>query len=189
MYVRFKVSSSSSNGYGMKGMVETIRAVATADAGASISDPAGTTYFKVVSNTEAGGWTVDSSATTSASYSYSNWTGAIQINSDTNKSGYSKSFRVFTNSTTSQRTYWGAMQCEFKAYDGNTARYSGRLAFNNSYSSSASHNMWCPNNGIYDENLTWHFSCTSDYAWLWYEFDGSVAASYANNFAGVSELR
>ena len=135
MYVRFKVSSTSSNGYGMKGMVETIRAVAAASAGASISQPAGTTMFQVVSNTEAGGWTVDSS-TTSASYTYSNWTGNIQINSPTNKAGYQKSFRVVTNSSTSAYSSYGALICSFKAYDGATSRYEGYMSYNGSNSTS-----------------------------------------------------
>lgn len=188
MYVRFKVSSSSSTGYGMQGMIETIRAVATASAGATISDPAGTTQFQVVSNTEAGGWTVDSS-TTASTYSYSNWNGSIQINSPTNKSGYSKSFRVFANSSSTAQTNWGSMLCQFKAYDGSSARYTASLVYNASNSTSTSHNMWMPTGGIYNTSMTWHFSCTADYAYLWYELDTSIASGYANNFAGVSELQ
>ena len=188
MYVRFKVSSSSSNGYGMKGMVETIRAVAAASAGASISQPAGTTMFQVVSNTEAGGWTVDSS-TTSASNTYSNWAGVIQINSPTNKAGYQKSFRVITNSPNNGgQSYYGALKCSFKAYDGATARYEGNMSYSTSNATSSNAQMWMPNAGIYQSSLTWHFSCTADYAYLWFEHDGS-RSGFHNNFAGVSELQ
>lgn len=188
MYVRFKVSSSNGDGYGMKGMVETIRAVATASAGASISQPAGTTMFQVVSNTEAGGWTVDSS-TTSASYNYTNWAGDIQINSPTNKAGYQKSFKVSTNgSASSGASYYGALKCSFKAYDGATARHEGVMSYSAGSSSSSNAQMWMPNNRISHSSLTWHFSCTADYAYLWFENDGSRNA-FHNNFAGVSELQ
>jgi hypothetical protein len=171
----------------MKGMIETIRAVATASAGASISQPAGTTMFQVVSNTEAGGWTVDSS-TTSPSNSYTNWGGSIQINAPTNKTGYQKSFKIATNSTSSQQSYSGALICKFKAYDGTSARYEGNLSYSNSSGSTTNFTQWMPTNGIYQTSLTWHFSCTADYAYLWFEHDGS-RSSYHNNFAGVSELQ
>jgi len=188
MYVRFKVTSGTSNGWGMKGMVETIRAVAAASAGASISQPAGTTMFQVVSNTEAGGWTVDSS-TTSASNNYTSWSGNIQINSPTNKAGYQKSFKVAPNSSASSGySYYGALKCSFKAYDGATARYEGPMSYNGSNSSSANSSMWMPNGGISNSSLTWHFSCTADYAYLWFENDGS-RSTFHNNFAGVSELQ
>ena len=187
MYVRFKVSSLSEHGRGMKGIVETVRAVATASAGASISQPTGTAMFEVVSNTEAGGWTVDSS-TTSASYSYSGWVGTIQINSPTNKTGYQKSLEVKANSTSSSWTNYGSLLCTFKVYDGSTVRYSGPLSVNssNTTSSSSGGNMWMPNAGVYQDGMTWHFSCKADYAYLWFERDGSTST---HNFAGVSELQ
>ena len=48
--------------------------------------------------------------------------------------------------------------------------------------------MWMPNSGLYQSSLTWHFSCTADYAYLWFEHDGG-RSGFHNNFAGVSELQ
>lgn len=187
MYVRFKVSSGSSNGHGMKGMVETLRAVATASAGASISQPAGTSEFHVVSNNEAGGWTVADS--TSPTYTYNNFTGSIRLESPTNKTGYTKSFQVTTNSSTSNPTYYGALICRFLAYDGSTARYNAPLSYNASNSTGTNGTqMWMPNNGLYQDNLTWHFACTADYVYLWFTHNGD-RDGMQNNFAGVSELQ
>lgn len=186
MYVRFKVNSSSANGYGMEGMVETIAAVATASAGASITTPEGVSYFQVVSNTEAGGWTVKNRTT--ANYNYTDWRGYIEIESNTPKSGYKKAFKVFTNSSTSYPQYWGNMQTEFRAYDGANLRYNGRLAYGTGSSSSTNHTLWMPNLQINDSRFTWHFTCTANYAYLWYEIDGSLGTTYANNFAGVADL-
>lgn len=186
MYVRFRVSSSTADGRGMRGLVEVIRNVATASAGASISTPGGCTYFQVVSNTDAGGWTVKDSI--SETYSYSDFRGYIEIENNTNKSGYTKAFRVDAVAPNSQPTYWGAMQATFKAYDNSNSRYSSVLAYASGASSSTSYHRWMPNLGLYNSSLTWHFSCTADYVYLWYELDGGQSSSYSQNFAGVSEL-
>ena len=103
MYARFKVSANSGDASGQRGLIETINTLATASAGATISAPAGTSYFKLVNNTEAGGHTIQG---TTNGQSYGNGSGlqssyyaSIESNTPKNGTNYKKRFEFrFTGS-------------------------------------------------------------------------------------------
>jgi hypothetical protein len=58
MFVKFIPSSGGASGH--QGLYNAIKAAGTAAAGETPAKPAGLTYWEVISNTEAGGWTVTS---------------------------------------------------------------------------------------------------------------------------------
>lgn len=195
MYARFKVSANSGDASGQRGLIETINTLATASAGATISAPAGTSYFKLVNNTEAGGHTIQG---TTNGQSYGNGSGlqssyyaSIESNTPKNGTNYKKRFEL--RFTGSNAHYSGSVRPQMVLRDGSLNRYSVSLSYNNITSSASGTNQeywWYSGMNYADSRFLWHFSVTEKYAWIWYETLGNVSTSqFSGHYAGVSDLK
>lgn len=185
MYVRFKVTdSSSSNWYGFKGVQNALETIATATAGSTPAKPTGVDQWYVIGNTEAGGWTVESKDTATGTGTY----GHITIKSNTPKTNYVKKFKIDSVGTDYDRAGYLKPTGLWSRDGGSSNDYDTPLQYSNTTSTSNNHNLFYNTTGVVaDANRWWHISCTENYIWFWFT-DMSNQANAANNFCGMADL-
>lgn len=181
MYARFRVSTGASNGYGIHGITNSIKALGLAAAGETVAKPSGVTVWNHIGKEEAGGHTLVAHSNTSTT----SHSGYIEMSAPSAKEGYTRKFRYKTN--TSSGTYAGAQVLNVSFVRNGTTSYSENLSYITSTSSGWMPQYWYQGNFPIDR-LDWHVSITADYFYIWYNVPADVSSSYPCNHAGFADL-
>lgn len=184
MLVKFRPSSTQSGTYGL---VNAIKAAATAAAGTTPSKPSYVEDWEVVSNTVAGGWTEISTNLGSSGEQ-------LVIAAPTPKTATVapneyKFWRIYRSTASAN---YGATYCSAGRWEGNISTGSGtqtdtqHLTYNTSTSTSPYYRMWQGDYASLSSN-SFYIAVTAEYLWVWKEKNS--ATDYDDrHMIGVSDL-
>ena len=176
MLIKFRPNTS---GNGFLGLCRAIETAATAAAGSTPASPSYMTSWQVLSNTEAGGWTV---AQTSPSAVATD--AHVEITAPSTQSRFRKRFRMTYNesSTTTSTSYYGLFfpVAYFDYQSPNTSTWteiSNRVLARAGYAATTA-NYYTYLYNIPASDMDWVIAVTQKYLWL-------VPIDKQNRFAGA----
>jgi hypothetical protein len=170
MFIKFKPGTTN---YGWTGFINAIHAAATATAGANPATPTHVDVWEVVSNTEAGGWSLYGSIPTTET-SGSN----MQLVAPSGQTRFRKRFQIYMN-TANTNTAGRIIPKAYFDYDGSESLAIGASGWNElgsrammSFTSSTvqatdDYRTWM--NRYYPYDLTWWIAVTQEYLWITYQ--------------------
>ena len=186
MFIKFKPGTTNN---GWTGFLNAIHAAATATAGANPATPTHVDQWEVLSNTEAGGWSLYGSIPTTEANGSN-----MQLVAPSGQTRFRKRFQIYMNSTLTNiagriipRAYYDYDGSESLAVDGGGwDEIASRVMMGHTGTNTAGTNdyrTWM--NRSYPHNLTWWIAVTQEYLWITYQ--GS-AAPFGGLPFGVANL-
>ena len=186
MFVKFKPSTAYN---GWTGFLNAIHAAATAAAGSTPSTPTNVDYWEVISNTEAGGWSLIGSIPTTESVGSN-----MQLVAASGQTRFRKRFKIHMN-TSNTNIAGRIVPIAYFDYDGSESlgiTASGwdeigsriMMALGGTGSSGANdYRTWW--NRSYPYTFTWYIAVTQEYLWISYQTN---SAPFGGMPFGVSDL-